>query len=363
VSQGIRTIAGVLADVLDDPGRLDAAVGPEVLEEVRAHLEATAAEVGAAGGWTESEPLRLAKGSVTWLLRCPRRAVAPDEARDERGVSDDVVLGIVVDAAAKLAALGARRPLTTAGALAYAEACGDTAAADHLAGLDGPAVDAFLTEAASRVARVTHAWPAVEPGWWPRVEEPARVRLADGAVTVTGRLDVLLGGPPSGRPGVVVEVKGGRWYDGMRADAHLYALLVGLRDGVAPAAVVTLVADGTTQVEPIRAGFVRHAGERLEQALRTAAGLAAGEVPEARAGSHCAHCPVRPDCPAGTVWIAERPAPASEPDGASGGPGPQPARTSGRRVPESGPPTPKSRPTAPGSKPSGAPATEPAVTP
>ena len=76
-----------------------------------------------------------------------------------------------------------------------------------------------------------------------------RARLAGGAVTVTGRLDVLLGGPPTGRPGVVVEVKGGRWYDGMRADGHLYALLVALRDGVVPAAVVTVVADGTTHVE------------------------------------------------------------------------------------------------------------------
>jgi hypothetical protein len=343
-----------LADVLDDPGRLGAAVGPDVLDEVRAHLEATAAEVGTTGGWTESEPLRLAKGSVTWLLRCPRRAVAPDGARDERGVSDDLVLGIVVDAAAKLAALGARRPVTAAGALAYAQAAGDATAADHVAGLDGPAVDALMAEAALRVARVTGAWPPVEPGWWPRVEEPARVRLAEGAVTVTGRLDVLLGGPPTGRPGVVVEVKGGRWYDGMRADAHLYALLVGLRDGVAPAAVVTVVADGTTQVEPIGAGLVRHAGERLEQALRTAAGLAAGEVPEARPGSHCTHCPVRADCAAGTRWIADpSPGPSAStvvpPDIAP------PATAEPRSAPDIAPPA----PAGPGPASSAAPAVTP----
>jgi hypothetical protein len=231
--------------------------------------------------------------------------------------ADDLVLGIVVDAAAKLAALGARRPITARGAVAYAAAAGDERPLEHLAALDtadsggdgdgggdhgvGRGAgdgDRFLVEAETRVARVVAAVPPLDPGWWPRVEEPVRVRLAGGAVVVTGRLDVLLGGPPTERPGIVVEVKGGRWYDGMRADAHLYALLVGLRDGVAPAGVVTLVADGTTHVEPIRPGLLTHAGERLEQALRTAAALAAGEVPEARPGAHCAHCPVRPDCPA-----------------------------------------------------------------
>jgi len=132
-------------------------------------------------------------------------------------------------------------------------------------------------------------------------------------VTVTGRLDVLLGGPPTGRPGVVVEVKGGRWYDGMRADGHLYALLVALRDGVVPAAVVTVVADGTTHVEAIRPALVRHAAERLELALRAAAPLAAGEPPDARPGSHCAHCPARPGCTAGESWHAATQASASTP--------------------------------------------------
>ena len=292
-------VADLLAE-LESTEREVPLVGPDVLDEARALLEAAASEATATGGWTEAEPLRLAKGPVTWLVRCPRRAVAPPEG----GTSDELVLGSIVDAAAKLAALGARRPITASTALAYLDALGETAATDHLEAL-GPASSVRLVdEADERVARLVAAWPAVSPEWWPRVEEPARVRLAGGAVTVTGRLDVLLGGPPTGRPGVVVEVKGGRWYDGMRADAHLYALLVGLRDGEAPARVVTLVADGTTQVEPIRPTLVLHAAERVELALRTAARLAAGEVAEARPGSHCGHCPVRADCAAGRTWVA-----------------------------------------------------------
>jgi PD-(D/E)XK nuclease superfamily protein len=286
-------LADVLADLEATPVDGVAPVGRDVLDEARALLEEAAAEATAVGGWTEAEPLRLAKGSVTWLVRCPRRAVAPPEG----GTGDELVLGSIVDAAAKLAALGARRPVTASTALAYLGALGETDAADHLEAVGEPAAARLMAEAEERVARLVAVWPSVSPEWWPRVEEPARVRLAGGAVTVTGRLDVLLGGPPTGRPGLVVEIKGGRWYDGMRADAHLYALLVGLRDGEAPARVVTLVADGTTQVEPIRPTLVRHAAERVELALRTAARLAAGEVAEARPGSHCGHCPVRAECP------------------------------------------------------------------
>jgi hypothetical protein len=301
----LRVLADLLAEL--ESAEFEAPpVGGDVLDDARGLLESAAAEATAVGGWTEAEPLRLAKGSVTWLVRCPRRAVAPAEG----GVGDELILGSIVDAAAKLAALGARRPVTASTALAYLGALGETDAADHLEAIGEPAARELVAEADERVARLVAMWPSapsvppVSPEWWPRVEEPARVRLAGGAVTVTGRLDVLLGGPPTGRPGVVVEIKGGRWYDGMRADAHLYALLVGLRDGSAPARVVTLVADGTTQVEPIRPALVSHAAERVELALRTAARLAAGEVAEARPGSHCGHCPVRGECPAGRTWAA-----------------------------------------------------------
>jgi hypothetical protein len=294
---------GSLAAVLVSPPEPPVDAG--VLNEVRGALDDVAAEATAIGGWTADDPLRLAKGNVTWLVRCPRRALAADEPGARLG--DDVALGLIVDAAAKLATLGARRPITVEHAVAYLGALGEDAVADHLDDL-GPAAAALRREAETRVRALTGAWPQIQAGWWPRVEEPVRARLAGGAVTVTGRLDVLLGGPPTGRPAVVVEVKGGRWYDGMRADGHLYALMVALRDGAVPAAVVTVVADGTTHVEPVRPALVRHAGERLEAAIRAAAPLAAGEPPEARPGSHCTHCPARPSCAPGQSWRAD-PAP------------------------------------------------------
>jgi hypothetical protein len=277
-----------LADVLAAPG--EPVDGDPDLGTVRARLDETARRATALAGWTEDEPLRLTKSRVTWLLRCPRRAVAaPDESS-----SADLVAGLIVDAAAKLATLVPQRPPTAEAAVDFLAATGEERVAGH--------PDA-LGRAAVMVERLAAVWPAVDPGWWPRVEEPARVRLADGAVTVGGRVDLIFGGPPTPRPAVVVEVKAGRWYDGMRADAHLYALLVALRDRRPPAAVVTVVADGTTQVEPIRPAVLAHAAERVEEAMTVAAALAAGEAPAVHPGPYGPHCPARPGCTAGIAWL------------------------------------------------------------
>ena len=176
-------------------------------------------------------------------------------------MTDDLLAGLVIDAAAKLATLVPQRAPTVEAALGYLEATGDTTVADALADRGG--VAALPADVAPRIERLAGAWPAFDPGWWPRVEEPVRAVLSGGTVVMSGRLDVLLGGPPTPRPAVVVEIKAGRWHDGARADAHLYALLVALRDGVPPAAVVTVVADGTTQVEPVRPAVLATAADRV----------------------------------------------------------------------------------------------------
>jgi hypothetical protein len=292
-----RTLTDLLADVGLDPADGDgSAAATSALDDLAALLDHRARRAAAIGGWTADEPLRLAKGTVGWLLRCPRRALAAPDG----GMTDDLVAGVVIDAAAKLATLVPQRAPTVDAALAYLEATGDTSVADHLADRGGPG--ALPLEVAARIDQLAGAWPSIDPGWWPRVEEPVRAVLAGGAVVVSGRLDVLLGGPPSPRPAVVVEVKAGRWHDGARADAHLYALLVALRDDRPPAAVVTVVADGTTQVEPIRPAVLTTACDRVVHAMDVAADIAAGQPAPAHPGPHCGHCPLRPACPEGQAW-------------------------------------------------------------
>ncbi|MGH9216198.1 MAG: PD-(D/E)XK nuclease family protein, partial [Acidimicrobiales bacterium] len=270
---------------------------PDGIAAARTELDDAARAATAVGGWNEDEPLRLSKHLVTGLLRCPRRALGEDHR-----ASDDVVVGWMVDAAAKLATVSPRRDVTVDAAVAFLSALGDSTVADHLADL-GPAAARLTADAAVRIDRLmASGLTEIDPAWWPRVEEPVRVAFAGGTVTVAGRLDVLVGGPPTGRPPVIVEIKGGRWYDGMRADGHLYALMVALRDGEVPAAAVTIVSDGTTHVEPIRPALLQHAAERLDEAMGVAARLAAGEPPAMCPGAHCQHCPVRPDCPVGRGW-------------------------------------------------------------
>jgi hypothetical protein len=282
-----------LGAVLAGPPR---PASPDGIAALRTELDDAARAACAVGGWSQDEPLRLSKHLVTGLLRCPRRALS-----DDQGAGDDVIVGWVVDAAAKLATVSPRRHVTVDAAVAFLTALGDSTVADHLADL-GPAAERLTSDAAPRIDRLAPSLAGVDAGWWPRVEDPVRVALAGGAVTVAGRIDVLLGGPPTGRPGVIVEVKGGRWHDGMRADGHLYALMVALRDGEVPASAVTIVSDGTTHVEHIRPALLQHATERLDEAMRVAARLAAGEPPAMLPGAHCGHCPVRPDCPAGQAW-------------------------------------------------------------
>jgi len=286
----VEALGDVLAGPLHPPS-------PDGIAALRAELDDAARASTVVGGWSADEPLRLSKHLVTGLLRCPRRALGEDQ-----GTSDEIIVGWVVDAAAKLATVSPRRTITVDVAVAFLTALGDSTVADHLADL-GSAAARLKAEAAMRIDRLAAAGLAgIDPGWWPRVEDPVRVALGGGAVTVAGRMDVLLGGPPTGRPGVILEVKGGRWYDGMRADGHLYALMVALRDGEVPASAVTIVSDGTSHVERIRPALLQHAAERLDEAMGIAARLAAGEPPAMHPGAHCQHCPVRPDCPVGRAW-------------------------------------------------------------
>lgn len=269
-----------------------------MLDEARGVLEDAARQAIGIARWTADEPLRLAKGSVTRLLQCPRRALA-DPALEDGGEMTNLVLGLLVDAGAKLCSLSPAQPVTVEHAREFLAANHDDQVDVHLADVGPDASHELLAEAAARLDPLVAGWPAIEGRWWPRIEEPVRVALAGGAVVVSGRLDVLLGGPPTGLPGLVVEMKGGRWHDGVRHDGHLYALLVGLRDGVTPSAVLSIAAadGGTTQLEPIRPEVVLHAAERVAEAIRIAAPLAAGEPARACPGACCTFCPLRAWCP------------------------------------------------------------------
>jgi hypothetical protein len=122
--------------------------------------------------------------------------------------------------------------------------------------------------------------------------------LADGAVVSAGRVDVELGGPLTGRPSLVVEVKSSV---GVRADhaaeAYLYALLVALRDLEAPVAVALWYPGGAVVDFPVAAGTLRAAAARLADGIGTWSELVAGRPPRESPGPWCRWCPDADRCP------------------------------------------------------------------
>ena len=275
--------------------------------------------------WVDPTSRSACRSTVTCLLRCPRRALSERATRpDGRGAGhkastaraarpkakrggtvrgsghrDDLVAGWYRRRRGQAGHGVAPASATVDAALAFLTAPGDSTVTDHLADRGGPGAPP------SDAARIDQLAAGTGP---PRSRLVAPRRRA-GSGGVRGRRRHRrgthrrpAGRRPHRRPAVIVEVKAGRWHDGMRADAHLYALMVALRDGEAPASAVTIVSDGTTHVEPIRPALLQHAAERLDQAMGIAARFAAGEPPAMHPGAHCQHCPVRPDCPVGRAW-------------------------------------------------------------
>jgi hypothetical protein len=288
-----------VAELLASGEQLPEPVKGDVLDELRGVLEHAATAAAGNAGWTAAEPLRLTKTSVTWLIRCPRRAVTPGVD----GMGRDIALGAVVDAATKVATIRRLDPddqaTAVSAALGWLEVDGDGTAA-WLGTLPADERASFMADAADRVGRMLAGWPSLDPSWWPRVDEWVRVHLGGGSISVSGKVDAAFGGPPTARPGVLVEVKGGVWRDEHRGDAHLYGLLAGLRDGRAPAAVATVCAgDGRVNVEQIRPAVLESAVLRITEAMGEAERLGHGEVPDANPGPYCVTCPALPDCPEG----------------------------------------------------------------
>lgn len=294
-----HTVHDLLAEVAGAP---PAAVPADVLHELRADLDRLAAEL-APSLPADARPLRVPKDRLAAVLACERHVLAtlggrpPAEpmvlgAALDHVVTRHVLHGVGVDPAAE-AAREALRVTGSDEALAWWDA-------------QPPEVDARLRGELDRAAELLAAgWGEVDPGWWARPQVDVSVVLAGGVVVCAGRFDLLLGGPPTGRPGVLVEVKSGRARPAHRDDLLWYALLTGLRFGWAPAVVATWsAADDALVPVPVSEGALRAAARRAGDGLVALAGLAAGRPPQVRAGPRCGWCPELDRCEVGRAGLA-----------------------------------------------------------
>ena len=288
-----------LADVLArwERGELGAVATTGDVSALRGELESVARQASTMAGDLSSNPIRLSKRRITDLLACERHLIATTDGRAD---GEHVHLGVLVDALAEHHVVSTRArlepdPLDLAVDLCRAR--GDDATVAWVEALPHDARRTFTERLQEKQTTLLRTWPAFDPAWWARTQERVEVGLADGDVVLSGRADVTVGGPPTPWPVLVVEVKSGSFSIEQRDDGLVYALLLALRDGVAPAAAVTATAAGAVHVEVATGERLATAALRVEAAVRAAGELAAGRPPIERPGARCDRCPVRRTCP------------------------------------------------------------------
>ena len=317
-----------LADALArwEAGELGAPATTEEVAELRHELEAVARSAAAEAGAADlaSNPIRLAKRRITDLLACERYVV---EVGDGEGWGDDDRLhrGVLVDVLAEHHVMTGRArpdpdPLELGLDLCRALGREKEPTVEWVEALDPDARHAFGVEVAERRDLLLAGWPAFAPRWWARTQEAVQVGLADGEVVLSGRVDVVVGGPPTPWPALVIEVKSGSFGMEERDDGLVYALLLALRDGRAPAAAVTATAvlggqdrfdaprplSGRLHVERGTADRLRTAAGRVADAITRAGALAGGRAPAERANRRCDWCPARTRCDTARTRSADR---------------------------------------------------------
>ena len=300
------TVGRLLEDLLRS--RPDPADPHEVEELVRWFTDEATERL--AGCPPEARPLRLPKERITSLLACERMTIArlgshPLSEPLVRGrctdlqVAQHVTTGLTEDVEADLRdALLAR---------------GD---ADVVAWIDAadPVAQERLWQHAGRVRTALRSgWGPVDPAWWPRPQERVQVALGGGDLLLACTFDLALGGPPTGRPWVLVEVKAGPARDGNRTDLLWYSLIAALRHRRAPDLVAAWSAgdDGLVPV-PIGPGPLEAAARRALAALDRLVELRPGREPTVHPHGGCRWCPELDRCPPGLASLdAPRVAPVT----------------------------------------------------
>jgi hypothetical protein len=273
--------------------------GPDVVDRVRERLEA------AAGEYQGATPLRLGKSGLNDLARCPglfdavrsgERAPFAFSTRfaagrlahkavelDVAGREDRDVYGLVEDASLRLVE--------------------DGAFAVYWQGLEALRRDETLMDAAKTLELFRSTFPPLRRmrrELAPSTEWHVRVELLDGALVLSGTLDLVLGVSvdPVAPSRLAIDLKTGRAWPEHAEDMRFYALLLALRFGVPPYRVATLYLDsGQWQAEDVDGRVLHRATDRIVEAVRAAAASNGGRPLELRPGPYCTWCPRATKCP------------------------------------------------------------------
>ncbi len=250
-------------------------------------------------------PLRLWKERLNDLARCQGlfasvlAGEAPPFVYGPRSAQ-----GTLVHKAIELE-IGSRGPADpheladrAAGALA-----GDRQFGPYWVGLDDLDRDGLLMRAVQTLESFRASFPPfhlLRRAVAPVCEHWIEAAFGGGAVTVVGKVDLMLNRPdPARGTRVLIDLKTGRAWPDHAEDMRLYALLYTLRYGIPPYRVATLfLGSGSAQAEMVTEETLDRAADRVIGAVRAAALVSTGGRLELRPGPHCGRCPRRDSCPA-----------------------------------------------------------------
>lgn len=159
-------------------------------------------------------------------------------------------------------------------------------------------------EVERQVEGLIRRWPALEPSWFPRTQEPMRVQLAGGTVELSARVDLAIGRPAVDQASVaIVEVKSGARRVQHRADLHFYALVETLRSSAPPFVVATYYTKtGELDVEPITDELLSAAARRTLIGTRALQELHRGTVVGPTPTGLCGQCTALHDGAGAKGW-------------------------------------------------------------
>jgi PD-(D/E)XK nuclease superfamily len=263
---------------------------------------------GAARELELPEPLWLGKEALNQLTRCEGRFAARLLGEDppfEHSIN--TASGVLVHKAIEVD-VGARDGLdphqvATTAAERLTER--EERFAEFWRERSAPEQDEILMDVVRKVTLFQGSFPPLRElrrEMAPVTELPVRAELLGGDLTLSGKVDLVLGVPDRLEPGrasrLAVDLKtGGAWPE-YAEDMRFYALLMTLRFGVPPYRVASLFLDsGEWQAEEVSEETLHHAADRVIAAARAARAVLGGREPALTPGPWCGWCPRAFTCP------------------------------------------------------------------
>ena len=305
-----------LLDRLRVTGRRRPTVDLELVSRLRVDLEGGLAEDRIDGDLPA--PVVVTKDRLTAILACEAHQLVTGFG--ERAPTIAMACGALIDVLF--------RQLVTVGGIDDPMADGVAALSvdghhqtlvswlERLSAADRAELRAEVTRQAEGLQR---RWPALEPGWLPRTQEPMRVPLLGGAMELSARVDLAIGRPAVDEGSVaIVEVKSGARRVEHRADLHYYALVETLRSAAPPFVVATYYTrTGELDVEPVTWPLLFAAAHRTAAGAGLLRDQERGADQLRRSSALCARCAALPGVQVGPAPAAGAIASGASASGAS----------------------------------------------